>query len=71
MIILFFFYYLGPTGVSKAQEIIEAFLVDLHKTQFPEKKPSGMYKEKALWEINKCFRKKDVTKTVLKPKESY
>ena len=71
LLFLFFFYYLGPTGVSKAQEIIETFLVDLHKTQFPEKSPSGMCKENFLWQINKYFRKKDIAKTVLEPKETY
>ena len=35
------FYYLGPTGVSKAQEIVETFLEKFHETEFPDKKPSG------------------------------
>ncbi|XP_057291700.1 hemicentin-1-like [Hydractinia symbiolongicarpus] len=43
----------GPTGVAKAQELVEKFLKSFHKTEYPDKTPSGKF-YKAIFDIQKA-----------------
>ncbi|XP_057291426.1 hemicentin-1-like isoform X2 [Hydractinia symbiolongicarpus] len=43
----------GATGVAKAQGLVENFLKDFHKTEYPDKSPSGKFYS-AIFDIQKA-----------------